>query len=279
MEETEKDFVKIIELISQHTGIIPRNSHITGIKNYVDKRIHELHTQNGETMSLDSYYKYLLLNSDEMGSLINTATVNETYFFREEAQFSLLQSKILPELIAKKSAEDKSLKIWSAACSSGPEIISLYLLAKAMGIKTQCTASDINTQCLDTAKQGHYKKNAIRMLDGSKFHSLLEPYKKTTGDFTITKDIINQIDFKQINLFKAKDFPQQQDIIFMRNVFIYFNTETKKQILNTIAQEALSLDGYLFVSMNEVASIESSIIPPNLEKLVDGKVFYFHKKC
>ncbi len=260
----EQIFAQIIQLITERTGIIPRDSHRTGIKNYIEKQ------------SNPDYYNYILNNREEMINLINSATVNETYFFREEAQFHILQSKIFPQLVAANQA--KPLRIWSAACSSGEEIYSLLLLADAMGIKTECLASDINTKVLDICTRGTYKKNAVRTVDGAAYHHLLQPYKKTDGSFELPQKLCSRITTKQINLSKLSDFPKNQDIIFIRNVFIYFSNEMKKQILNYITENSLAPDGYLFVSMNEVATLDALMLPAGLEKVADGKVFYFHKK-
>ncbi len=267
----DQDFAKIIELITQRTGIIPRDSHITGIKNFIKKRLEEL----PEAQATD-YYNLVCSSTDEMLALINSATVNETYFFREEAQFQLLQLKILPEI--KSAAPTKTIRIWSAASSSGEEIYSLLLLAEAMNIRTECTASDINTKVLDDCSNGVYKKNAVRTVDGAAFHYLLAPYKQPDGGFILPKKICDKITRKQINLSRLTDFPKNQDIVFIRNVFIYFSNEMKKQILNLIAEQTLSPGGYLFVSMNEIASIDSTLLPNSLEKIADGKVFYFRKK-
>ena len=267
----EQEFAKIIELITQRTGIIPRDSHITGIKNFINKRLEELSKQKPI-----NYYNLLFSDNEEMISLINSATVNETYFFREEAQFQLLQSKIFPALRA--DFPTKPIRIWSAASSSGEEIYSLLLLADAMRIKTDCTASDINTKVLDVCAEGKYKKNAVRTVDGAAFHHLLAPYKKADNSFELPENLCNRITRKQINLSKLTDFPKNQDLIFIRNVFIYFSNEMKKQILTLIAEQSLAPGGYLFVSMNEVATVDAMIIPNSLEKIADGKVFYFRKK-
>ena len=267
----ELEFAKIIELITLRTGIIPRDSHITGIKNFINKRLKEL-----EQTGTATYYDLLCSSQDEMISLINSATVNETYFFREEAQFKLLKEKIFPEL--KMAAPTKTLRIWSAASSSGEEIYSLLLLADSMNFKTSCIASDINTRVLDDCAKGCYKKNAIRSVDGVAFHNLLLPYKQKDETFILPKSLCDRVERRQINLSRMMDFPKNQDIIFIRNVFIYFSNEMKKQILNTIAENSLAPGGYLFVSMNEVATVDAMLIPPSLEKLVDGKVFYFRKK-
>ena len=271
----EQIFTDIIELITQRTCIIPRDSHRTGIKNYIDKQLKAAPADNSYPHTYEEYFNSLQGNQEEMINLINSATVNETYFFREEAQFQLLQSKVFPMLVA--GSPTKRLRIWSAASSSGEEIYSLLLLADAMNIKTECIASDINTRVLDTCAKGVYKKNAIRTVDGAAYHHLLEPYKLAGGGFELPKKITNRITRKQINLSRLTDFPKNQDIIFIRNVFIYFSTEMKKAILAKIAEEALAPGGYLFVSMNEVASIDIIDLPAGLEKAADGKVFYFRK--
>lgn len=271
----EQIFTDIIELITQRTGIIPRDSHRTGIKNYIDKQLKAAPADNSYPHTYEEYFNSLQGNQEEMINLINSATVNETYFFREEAQFQLLQSKVFPMLAA--GSPTKRLRIWSAASSSGEEIYSLLLLADAMNIKTECIASDINTRVLYTCAKGVYKKNAIRTVDGAAYHHLLEPYKLAGGGFELPKKITDRITRKQINLSRLTDFPKNQDIIFIRNVFIYFSTEMKKAILAKIAEEALAPGGYLFVSMNEVASIDIIDLPAGLEKAADGKVFYFRK--
>ena len=277
MEENE--FLQIIDYITQRTGIIPRDSHKMGIKNYLEKRIMELEEE--EKTKID-YLKYIQENLNEPIHLLNNATVNETYFFREEAQFELLKSKILPEIVKKNSLipgrAGRPVKIWSAACSTGEEIVSIFLLAQSIGIKTECSASDINTEVLEECSKGKYKKHSVRSVDGSRFHNLLEKYKQPDNTFEIPEEIRNKINWKRINLSKMEDFPADQDIIFIRNVFIYFSNELKKSILQKIAETSLAPGGYIFVSMNEVASFDRSIIPPTLEKLSDGKIFYFHKK-
>ena len=267
----DKDFAKIIELITQRTGIIPRDSHITGIKNFIEKRLKELEKSDHE-----NYYNLLCSSSEEMISLINSATVNETYFFREEAQFKLLKEKVFPEIRMK--APGKPIKIWSAASSSGEEIYSLLLLADSLNLKTECLASDINTKVLETCANGCYKKNAIRTVDGAAFHDLLLPYKQSDGSFIFPEKLCDRVTRKQINLSKLTDFPKNQDIIFIRNVFIYFSNEMKKQVLTYIAEQSLAPGGYLFVSMNEVATVDAMLLPPTLEKIADEKIFYFRNK-
>ena len=267
----EKEFSDIIALISRQTGIIPRESHKSGILNFIEKRKKEIDLNGLE------YYNYICLNKNEMDLLLNNATVNETYFFREESQFNLLKTKLLPELRIKLGTVP--LRIWSAAASSGEEIYSLYLLATSLGIKTECMATDINTSVLDKCEAGTYKTNSVKAVDGAKFHYLLAPYLTKDKEVLIPADISSKIDRRQINLSKPESiFPRNIHLVFIRNVFVYFTVEMRKAILQKIVDDSLAPDGYIFLSMNEIATIDSTIIPKGLEKCSDGNVFYFHKK-
>ena len=267
----DKEFSDIISLISKQTGIIPRESHKSGIKNFIDKRKKEINL-NG----LD-YYNYVCLNRQEMDILLNHATVNETYFFREESQFQFLKAKIFPELHKKHGLNP--IRIWSAAASSCEEIYSLYLLASSLGIKTECIATDINTGVLEKGAEGKYKANSVKAVDGAKFHYLLSQYMSMDKEVSFPPEITNRIDRHQINLCKNESiFPRNIHLIFIRNVFVYFSTDMRKTILKKIVDDSLSPDGYIFLSMNEIATIDASIIPKGLEKCSEGNVFYFHKK-
>ena len=267
----DKELTDVISLITKQTGIIPRESHISGLKNFIEKRKKEIKL-NG----LD-YYNYVCLNKQEMDFLLNNATVNETYFFREELQFQLLKAKILPELHVKLAMNP--VRIWSAAASSGEEIYSLYLLANSMNIKTECFATDINTSVLDKCAGGEYKTNSVKTVDGMKFNYLLQPFLNEDKTVTIPPEITSKIERRQINLSKANSiFPKNINLIFIRNVFVYFTVEMRKTILQKIVDDSLAPDGYLFLSMNEIATIDVSVLPKGLEKCSDGNVFYFHKK-
>lgn len=267
----DKEFDDIIALITRQTGIIPRESHKSGILNFIEKRKKEIDLNGLE------YYNYICLNKSEMDLLLNNATVNETYFFREESQFLFLKNKILPELRAKLSTNP--VRIWSAAASSGEEIYSLYLLATSLGIKTECIASDINTTVIGKCEAGEYKSNSVKAVDGAKFHYLLAPYLTKDKGVIIPPEISSKIERRQINLTKIDSvFPKNIHVIFLRNVFVYFTLEMRKAILQKIVDVSLAPDGYIFLSMNEIATIDATIIPKGLEKCSEGNVFYFHKK-
>lgn len=260
-------------LLTEKTGIIPLASHKQGISSFLEKK----HSEFTPEQNFLSYYNVLLVDSHEMELFINAATVNETYFFREESQFAFLKKDVLPYW--KIMNPGKKLKMWSAASSSGEEAYSLALLALSMGIVPEITATDIDTEVLAKCAEGTYTKNSIRVHDGIMFHPLLSAYTKNDGRIVFPKEVKQFVSPKRFNLMDAgKNLfsPMGQDIIFIRNVFIYFSPEVKKTILAGLAK-SLNQGGYLFVSMNEIASLDSAIMPPDLVKECSGRVFFFKK--
>ena len=272
---TQEELDSLIALLTQRTGIIPRSSHLEGIKNYIEKKLTE------KSLSVPEYKTKLFVDDGLFSELINESTVNETYFFREEKQFILLRDRILP--MWKATAGSMPVKIWSAACSYGEEAYSLALLAKSCGVNAMITASDINSQVLEHCRAGVFKDSSIRSVDGSSFKNLLMPYQKE-GKIQFGSEIRNCITTREINLSKIDEMqteallPKNQNIVFLRNVFIYFSQNLRLKILNSIAEKCLADGGVLFVSMNETAQINFNEISPLLEKVMDGSIFYFKKK-
>ncbi len=269
----QQELNNIVNLFSQYTGIVPLDSHILGIKNYLEKYTEQLRQKN----IFDSPYKIFLTDKIEFNSFIDAAVVSETYFFREEKQFDFLIKNVFPKY---KGSSDGKIKIWSAASASGEEAYSLYLAAKYAGLTPEVRASDINLFSLEKIKDGHYKKSSIRKFDGSKYSFLLNEFITNEG-IVFDGDTRSKITTSEINLYDMKssfNVPKNMDIVFIRNVFIYFEQETKKEILSFITKNCLNPGGYIFVSMNETASIDKSLLPENLERKSEGSVFYFQKR-
>ena len=216
-----------------------------------------------------------------MSEFINECTVNETYFFREEKQFALLKTKIFPQW--RYNSKDKEIRMWSAACSYGEEAYSLAVMALLSGLKPEVTASDINSEVLEHCKSGVFLSTSLCSVDGLSYQKLVVPYQREDRKIAFPEDIKKNIKTMQLNLAELDSpanellLPKNQNIIFIRNVFIYFTIDLRKKILKTIADKCLAEDGYLFVSMNEIAQLDSSIVPKSLEKISDGSVYYFHK--
>ena len=152
------------------------------------------------------------------------------------------------------------------------------------GINPYVTASDINSRVLEHCKNGVFLGTSIRQVDGVLLSEPLQKFKRTDGKVEFPQEIKNCIHTRIINLASLGKngesllLPQNQNIIFLRNVFIYFDRELRALILKNLADKCLAVGGLLFVSMSEIAQIDASIIPPSLERVADGNVFYFHKK-
>ena len=273
---TEEILDSFISQLTLYTGIVPRAGHRDGIKNFIQKKISD------NNFSIEDYKLKLSSNKDLLSEFVNQSTVNETYFFREEKQFALLKEKIFPQW--KLQNPVKEIKMWSAACSYGEEAYSLAVMAKSCGITPCVTASDINSDVLEHCKSGVFLGTSLRSVDGVMFQNLVLPYRRVDGRVAFPDDVKKLVTTMHLNLSELDSFqnegllPKNQNIIFIRNVFIYFSMELRKQILYTLAEKCLAEDGYIFVSMSEIAQLDSSIVPKSLEKIVDGNIFYFHKK-
>ena len=273
---TEDILDSFISILTTITGIIPRASHRDGIKYFIEKKISE------NNYSIEEYRKLLFTDKNLISEFVNECTVNETYFLREEKQFALLKSKIFSQW--RFNSPGKEIKMWSAACSYGEEAYSLAVLALTCGLNPLVTASDINSEVLEHCKSGVFLSTSLRTVDGASYQNLVKPYQREDRKIAFPENIKKHITTMQMNLTELdspsnlQNLPKNQNLIFIRNVFIYFSIELRKQILKIITENCLAEDGYLFVSMNEIGQLDSSIVPKSLEKLSEGNVFYFHKK-
>ncbi|MCR4947666.1 MAG: hypothetical protein K6A15_00740 [Treponema sp.] len=272
---TEDILNSFISILTTLTGIVPRASHRDGIKYFIQKKITETH------YSIEEYRKLLFSDKNLIAEFVNECTVNETYFFREEKQFTFLKNTVFPKW--RYTFPGKKINIWSAACSYGEEAYSLAVMAQTCGLNPNVTASDINSEVIEHCKSGVFLSTSLRSVDGVLYQKLVLPYQRQDRKIAFPEDIKKNISTLQINLAELDSpknillLPKNQNIIFIRNVFIYFSIELRKKILQIIADQCLAEDGYLFVSMNEIAQLDFNIIPKCLEKLSEGNVFYFHK--
>lgn len=267
----EFELEKIVSFITEKIGIIPLESHKSGIGKFIEKKIKAIG-------SFRNYFLKIQSDTNELEELVNGSTVNETYFFREEKQFDLLKQRFFPEWINRNGT--KPIKIWSAACSEGAEAYSLLLLASSCHVKSEILASDINTAVLKKCRSGVFKTSLLRSGDGEKYRYLVQKYINQNGEIEFDETMRSKIATKRINLAKIekeKSIIEKQDIIFVRNVFIYFSRETRAKILKVLSENYLADGGIIFVSMNEIAQVDSSMTPEGLRKISDGDVFYFVK--
>lgn len=264
-------FEEIFKIIENRTGICVNEGHRNYVINFVNKRIAK-HPRRFSNVS--EYTAYLLGNEREQKLLIDEAAINETYFFREESHFEYLQEKFFPQY------NGKPLNIWSAACSSGEESVSLYAMASAAGCIPTIFATDIDSKALQNFRSRTWKKSSIRN-DGQKYKMLLDSVGEMSEDgenWSLNKEDFSNFHISSFNLISDDVFPFMQesiDLIFLRNVFIYFSRENQMLVLKKM-WHALKPGGLLFLSINEIASIDKVLDPP-FEKAHDGTVFYFRK--
>ena len=200
--------------------------------------------------SYGDYFK--LLNSDghpqELQMAVDLLTTNETYFFREPKHFDFLQRNILPS-----HPRGKSFRIWSAACSSGQEPYSIAMIvANALGQSSwDIIASDISARVLDKARSGHYPLEQTEQIPKEFLRKYcLKGVGSQEGTFIIDKAIRNHIKFSRINLNEAFPSMEKVDLVFLRNVMIYFNAQTKRQVVEKMA-DILKPGGYMFIGHSE----------------------------
>ncbi|MDP3289795.1 protein-glutamate O-methyltransferase CheR [Methyloversatilis sp.] len=197
-------------------------------------------------------YFELLMDGSRPGELqvaIDLLTTNETYFFREPAHFSFLRDHIL-------NCFDGSgpLRIWSAASSSGEEIYTLAMVladAIGMGRRWEIFGSDLSTRVLETARRAHYPMTRADKIPPDFLKRFcLKGTGPQAGTFLIDRALRERVSFAQINLNETLPDIGVFDIVFVRNVMIYFDPDTKRQVMARILTK-LKPRGYVFVSHSE----------------------------
>jgi chemotaxis protein methyltransferase CheR len=205
-----------------------------------------------------AYYTYVTSSEkkdDELRELLNRLTVNHTYFFRNEPQFKALKEKVLPELIARK-AGNRVLRIWSAGCSTGEEPYTIAMIVRdvipdAEKWDIQILATDVSTEAMEAARKGVYGASSMRSVDEEhKDRYFAEAARTGHGaKYAISDDIKKMVSFGFFNLMD-EDYPRGFDIIFCRNVTIYFGLETTISVVNKFSR-SLDDDGCLFIGYSE----------------------------
>lgn len=240
------EFARFRQMIYQLAGISMSDAKRTLVCGRLAKRLRHY--------GLASFSEYLdLLTADKNGgetqTMVDLLTTNETYFFREEAHFDFLQRQILP-----RHADAAPLEIWSAACSTGEEVYSLcMLLAEQRGLNRpwRVTGSDISTQVLATAGSGQYPMSKTRGLPEQHLKSwCLKGVRSAEGTFMVAPALRERTRFLQVNLNAALPDLGSFDVIFLRNVMIYFDVETKRQVVQRLVGK-LRPGGYLIVGHSE----------------------------
>lgn len=248
------DVLKLRDLVYEETGMFFPDEKQYYFESRFKKRVDAL----GLKGWMD-YYKFLKTDKDrreELNRLMSELTINETSFFRNMPQFTALQNLVIPEILKeKKDKAVKMIKIWSAGCSSGEEVYTIAMLFEEMkngplaGYRLEVTGTDISPRVLEKAQKGIYSDYPVRnMPDYFKqkyFEKVPEGYK--------IKDVLRPyVKFKHLNLNNDMEmvFMKGFDVIFCRNVLIYFDMDSKKRVLQHFFND-LIVGGYLFIGFSE----------------------------
>lgn len=253
----ENEFAQFRELIFRIAGISLADSK----KPLVAGRLHKRLRHHG-LRSYGEYFKLLAQREDELQAAVDLLTTNETHFFREEKHFHFLRQRVLAS-----HPKGRPFRIWSAASSSGQEAYSMaMLLADVLGESPwEVFGSDISTRVLEQACSGHYQMNQA--------HEIPVPYLKAhclkgvgrqEGTFVIDPALRRRVSFRQINLNERLPEVGSFDVIFLRNVLIYFQPETKRAVVTRLL-EKLRPGGYFVVghseSLNGIVTGLQSVAP------------------
>jgi chemotaxis protein methyltransferase CheR len=256
---TDADFLKFREFFYRKTGI-----HFEENKRYfVDKRLIDRIEATGAE-NFRAYFIALRFESDgaELQQLVNTMTVNETYFFREVYQFDCLVKDMLAEVVRHKRRGER-IRIWSIPSSTGeePYSIAIYLLERWPLIndyEVEIMSSDIDTTVLSAAQRGVYSARSIGQLP----KPYLDKYFRRLSDneFAISRDLVAAVDFSRVNLSDANDTRKFRniDVIFCRNLLIYFD-DLSRRLAAEAMYDALSPGGFVCLGHSESMSRISAL--------------------
>ena len=200
--------------------------------------------------SFGDYFKLLSSgqNNDELQVLVDLLTTNETYFFREPKHFDFLRNHVLSG-----HKPGQNFRVWSAACSSGEEAYSIAMvLADHLGdAPWEVVASDISTRVLARARTGHYPMDRIDGISGEHLSRYcLKGINSQKNTLLVDKKLRSRVNFMQINLNQSLPSLGVFDLVFLRNVMIYFDQETKRQIVQRMLP-LLKPGGHFLVGHSE----------------------------
>ena len=243
---TDRDMSRIATLVYERSGITLHDGKRPLVVARLQKRLRAL--------SLDTFSAYLAYletdrSGDELVMLLNSIATNHTYFFREEQHFQLLADRVVPEM----RRNHGPLKIWCAASSTGeePYTIGMTLLDLNPPMDFQMIASDISTKALRAASAGVYK---LAQVEKMPIETLRKYFEKGMGESAgfarVRKELRSRIEFRKINLLEVPAMDTKFDVIFCRNVMIYFDRAVQQRVVAALERH-LRPGGYLFISHSE----------------------------
>jgi chemotaxis protein methyltransferase CheR len=246
---TDNEFARIVKYTSERYGINLFNKKVIvegRLDNYLEAHGYKSYDEYMDSVEAD-------FTGNEAQNLVNILTTNHTYFMRESDHFEFLKEVILPQ-IREREKNTKDLRIWCAAASSGEEPYTIAMIIKDFfGLdypnwETSILATDISVKVLEEAVRGVYSEEKVE--------NLPQMWKKSnfihlpTGEYQVKPEIREKVIFRQFNLMNPLPFKRKLQVVFLRNVMIYFDEETKRQLVDKI-YDFLEPGGYLIIGSTE----------------------------
>jgi chemotaxis protein methyltransferase CheR len=263
LKQSDFDFIR--QMIQQRAAIVlDDNKHY-----FVESRLGPVVEETG-SKSMDHLIEQLRGpgNTALQQKVTEAITIHETSFFRDMHPFKALRESVFPDIIEKRGSE-RAISMWCGACSSGqePYTVSMILhqhFPQIANWRVRFIATDISNKILDKAKGGRYSQLEINR--GLPAPMLLKFFEKHGLEWQIKPEYKKFLEFRQLNLIENWPPMPKMDIIFLRNVLIYFDVATKRRILGKI-RELLKPDGYLFLGAAEMPmSVDNSFERVNLTR-------------
>ena len=242
---TVTDFEFICQILRERSGLV-----LTNDKAYLlESRLLPV-ARKWKLATFDDLVRIIRSKMDEavIRDVVEAMTTNESFFFRDTKPFDQFKALVLPALL-KSRAANRTIRIWSAACSSGQEPYSLAMILSEMtaqlnGWKIEIVGTDLSSEILNRAKEGMYSQFEVQR--GLPITMLVKYFAQIGDRWQINAKIRGMVQYKEFNLLSDPMSLGRFDVVFCRNVLIYFDQPTKTRVLNSVAK-LMPEDGFLFL--------------------------------
>ncbi len=252
LEMSEADFRAITDIAYKEAGLVFLPEKASLVCSRINRRLRKLR--------LNSFAEYTAFvtsdqGRDERRAMISSLTTNISNFFRESHHFDILRKEALPALLDRARAGGR-VRLWSAGCSTGQEAYSMAMTLldaapDAASLDIKILATDIDPYVIATAKQGFYDSRAVGGISSTLMEKFLSPAKNGPRDgYLISTEIQNLISFRELNLLRPWPISRSFDVIFCRNVVIYFDEKTQLSLWPRF-ESVTAPEGWLFVGHSE----------------------------
>lgn len=251
---SDKDFRRLSNFITEHAGIKLPDVKKVMLQSRLQKRLREL--------NMDNYKDYVDFVFSEEGlqneiiHMLDVVSTNKTDFFREPVHFEFLEKHVLPEYV-RQFPVSRQMKIWSAGCSSGEEVYTIAMSLSECkenypGIDFRILGTDISTDILQRALNAVYKEEKVETVPVKlKKKYLLRSKDRKLKKVRVVSELRNKASFKRLNFMDTSyNIAEEFDVIFCRNVLIYFNRDTQEKVINRLCTK-LRKGGYFFIGHSE----------------------------